>query len=356
MNTLSKQRSQKSGLPAGSLIHIGEKKVDKTKIKLIDYGTEEYIEQEIDVKNVEQCFGFKDDNTITWINIDGIHDTSILSKLGDCFGFHPLILEDILNTEQRPKVEDFNDYVYIVLKMIDSSKNQNGITMEQVSIIIGKNYVISLQEKPLKFYGEIRQRLKNGKSKLRNAGPDYLAYMLIDSIVDNYFNVLEEIGDKVEILENKLVTNPTQKTLKTIYTLKRDMLFMRKSTWPLREVLNKLEKGEVPLIKENTRIYIRDIYDHIIQIIDTIETFRDMLSGMIDIYLSSISHKLNEVMKILTIISTIFIPITFIASIYGMNFKFMPELSQKWSYPVVWILILAIIISMLIYFKRKKWF
>lgn len=354
MAKISKQRSSKSGMPAGSLIHIGERKVDKIKIKLIDYGDQDYIEQ--DIENIEQCFKFKDEKTITWINIDGIHETDILSKLGKCFGFHPLILEDILNTEQRPKIEDFTDYIYIVLKMIDYDNKLDEITLEQVSIIVGKNYVISLQEKPLNIYEPIKNRIRNDRSKVRKAGSDYLAYLLIDSIIDNYFDVIEKTGEKIETVENKLVVNPTQKTLKTIYNLKRDMLFMRKSTWPLREVISKMERGEISLINDSTRIYIRDVYDHIIQVIDTIETYRDILSGMIDIYLSSISNRLNEVMKILTIISTIFIPITFIASIYGMNFKFMPEVTWKWSYLVVWVIILAVIIYMVIFFKRKKWF
>jgi len=354
MNSSSSQRSSKSGMPAGSLIHIGEKKVEKVKIKLIDYGVTEYTEK--DIENIEQCFPYKDDHTITWINIDGIHETDIMEKLGDCFGFHPLILEDILNTQQRPKIEDFNDYIYFVLKMIDYSYKTNTISLEQVSIILGKNYVISLQEKPLEIYEPIRSRIKNDKSKIRNTGSDYLVYLLIDSIIDNYFSVLEKIGEKIEHVENKLVSSPTQKTLKTIYNLKRNMLYMRKSTWPLREIISRLERGEISLINDSTRIYIRDIYDHIIQVIDTIETFRDMLSGMVDIYLSSMSHRLNEVMKILTIISTIFIPITFIASIYGMNFRFMPEISWKWSYLVVWAIILFIIVYMVIYFKRKKWF
>jgi len=354
MNSSSSQRSSKSGLPAGSLIHIGEKKVEKIKIRLIDYGPEEYEEQDID--NIEQCFPYKDDHTITWINIDGIHDTMILEKLGDCFGFHPLILEDILNTQQRPKIEDFNDYIYFVLKMIEYNTKTNAVSLEQVSIILGKHYVISLQEKPLEIYEPIRNRIKKDKSKIRNAGSDYLAYLLIDSIIDSYFSVLEKIGERIEHVENKLVSNPTQKTLKTIYDLKRNMLYMRKSTWPLREIISRLERGEISLINDSTRIYIRDIYDHIIQVIDTIETFRDMLSGMLDIYLSSMSHRLNEVMKILTIISTIFIPITFIASIYGMNFRFMPEINWKWGYLAVWAIILFIIIYMVIYFKRKKWF
>ena len=354
MNSSSSQRSSKSGLPPGSLIHIGQKKVKKVKISLIDYGPEEYEEKDID--NIEQCFPYKDDHTITWINIDGIHDTMILKKLGECFGFHPLILEDILNTQQRPKLEDFTDYIYFVLKTIEYNSKTNAVSLEQVSIILGKNYVISLQEKPLKIYEPIRDRIKKDKSKIRNAGSDYLAYLLIDSIIDNYFSVLEKTGERIEHVENKLVTNPTQKTLKAIYDLKRNMLYMRKSTWPLREIISKLERGEISLINESTRIYIRDIYDHIIQVIDTIETFRDMLSGMVDIYLSSMSHKLNEIMKVLTIISTIFIPITFIASIYGMNFRFMPEITWKWGYLAVWAIILFIIVYMIIYFKRKKWF
>ncbi|MBM3709081.1 MAG: magnesium/cobalt transporter CorA [Actinobacteria bacterium] len=354
MVRISKKRSSKAGMPAGSLIHIGERKVDKIKIKLINYGEHDYIEQ--DIENIAQCFEFKDDKTITWINIDGIHDTDMLSKLGDCFGFHPLILEDILNTEQRPKVEDFTDYIYVVLKIIDYEKNLKEVTFDQVSIILGKNYLISLHERPLDIYETVKNTLKKDRSKIRKAGSDYLAYLLMDSIIDNYFSVLENVGERIENIENKIITNPSPKTLKATHNLKRDMLFMRKSVWPLREVISKLERGEISLIKNSTRIYIRDIYDHIIQVIDTIETYRDMLSGMIDIYLSSISNRLNEVVKILTIISTIFIPITFIASIYGMNFKFIPEFSWKWSYPVVWFIMLAVIITMVIYFKRKKWF
>src|SRR5680860_350006 len=215
MKPSSRKRSSKSGMPPGSLIHIGEKKVEKVRIKLIDFSTTEYAEQ--DIENIEQCFSYKDNHTITWINIDGIHDTEILEKLGSCFGFHPLILEDILNTQQRPKIEDFDDYIYFVLKMINYSSKTNIISLEQVSIILGKHYVISLQERPLEIYEPIISRIKNNKSKIRSSGSDYLAYQLIDSIIDNYFNVLEKIGEKIEHVENMLVSNPTQKTLKTIY-------------------------------------------------------------------------------------------------------------------------------------------
>lgn len=354
MTNSTKKRSIKSGVPAGSLVHIGEKKVEKVEIRLINYDTQHYSDHSI--KEIDECFGYKDSKATTWINIDGMHDTGIFKKLGDCFGIHPLILEDVLNTEQRPKVEDFKDYVYIVLKMIDYEENTKKISFEQVSIIFGKYYLISIQEKPLKIYEELRKRLKNNAGNIRKTGTDYLAYLLLDLIIDNYFDVLEKTGERFEVIENKLIHLPSQKLLRSIYNLKRDMLFLRKSVWPLREVINRLERDEIALVKNNTRLYIRDIYDHTIQIIDTVETYRDMIAGMIDIYLSSISNRLNEVMKILTIISTIFIPATFIASIYGMNFRFMPEISWKWSYLVVWFIILGISISMVIYFKRKKWF
>jgi magnesium transporter len=267
-----------------------------------------------------------------------------------------LILEDILNTDQRPKIENFDDYVYFVLKMIDYDKNSRLFLFDQVSMILGKNYLISVQEKPLQDYDQIRSRIKNNVGKIRNHKTDYLAYLLTDVIVDNYFTVLDKISERIETLENKLVVNPTQKTLRAIYGLKREMLFLRKAVWPLRDVINKLERDDIQLINDSTKIYFRDIYDHIIQIIDTIETYREMISGMLEIYLSSISNRLNEVMKILTIISTIFIPVTFIASIYGMNFRFMPEINWKWSYFAVWAVIIGIAVYMIIYFKRKKWF
>jgi magnesium transporter len=354
MNVSIKKRSAKSGEPPGSLIHVGEKKVDKIRIKLINYSAGKYIEQDID--DINRCFDFKDDRSITWINIDGIHEIEIFKKIGECFGFHPLILEDILNTDQRPKIENFDDYVYFVLKMIDYDKNSRLFLFDQVSMILGKNYLISVQEKPLQDYDQIRSRIKNNVGKIRNHKTDYLAYLLTDVIVDNYFTVLDKISERIETLENKLVVNPTQKTLRAIYGLKREMLFLRKAVWPLRDVINKLERDDIQLINDSTKIYFRDIYDHIIQIIDTIETYREMISGMLEIYLSSISNRLNEVMKILTIISTIFIPVTFIASIYGMNFRFMPEINWKWSYFAVWAVIIGIAVYMIIYFKRKKWF
>jgi len=239
--------------------------------------------------------------------------------------------------------------------MLYYDEEKHDITAEQVSIILGSNFVISFQEQEGDVFKFIRERIRNGKGRIRKVGSDYLAYALVDAIVDNYFIILEKLGEKIEEMEEELVTNPTPETLQTIHHLKREMIFLRKSVWPLREVISALERGEPTLIHESTGIYLRDLYDHTIQVIDSIETFRDMVSGMLDIYLSSISNRMNEVMKVLTIIATIFIPLTFIAGIYGMNFQYMPELGWHWGYPAVWFVICAIFIVMLVYFKRKRW-
>jgi len=354
MLRLIKKRSEKAGLPPGSLVHIGEKKAEEVKITIIDY--DEIHFQEKVIKTIEECIPFKDKPTVTWINVDGIHQVELLEKLGQCYGLHPLTLEDILNTDQRPKIEDFGDYVYIVLKMLYYRDKTDEIVTEQMSLILGSNFVISFQEGiEGDLFDPVRERIRSEKGRIRKMGADYLAYSLLDSIVDYYFVILEKLGERIEFLEEKLVANPNPETLQIIHNLKREMIFLRKSVWPLREVISGLERGESSLIKESTRIYLRDIYDHTIQVIDTIETFRDMLSGMLDIYLSSVSNRLNAVMKVLTIIATIFMPLTFLAGIYGMNFKFMPELEWRWGYPLIWMIMLGIGVFMLFYFKKKKW-
>ncbi len=354
MVNLIRKRSEKSGLPPGSLVHVGQKKSEKVRITIIDYNEE--ILREKEAKTVEECFPFKDEPTVTWINIDGLHQVDIIEKIGNYFEVHPLLLEDILNTEQRPKMEDFDDYIFIVLKMLECKSEKNWIlSSEQMSLIIGKNFVISFQESEGDIFDPIRERIRNGKGKIRKMGPDYLAYSLMDAIVDGYFIILEKLGEKIEDIEDELMTNPTPETLKVIHRLKRDMIYLRKSVWPFREVISNLERGESKLIEKTTSIYLRDIYDHTIQVIDTIETFRDMLSGMLDIYLSSISNRMNEIMKVLTIIATIFIPLTFLVGVYGMNFKYMPELELPWSYPALWFFMITLSISMLVYFKKRKW-
>ena len=351
MSRLIKKRSKTIGLPPGSLIHVGEKRTDEIKISVIDYDEKNF--EEIEIKNVADCFPFKDKPSVTWINIDGISKPDIIENIGENYGFHSLVSEDILNTEQRPKFEDLDDYIYIVLKMLYQPKDE--ILAEQVSIILGKNYVISFQETSGDVFQKIRERIRNGKGRIRKMGSDYLAYALIDSIVDNYYIVLETLGDKLEEIEDNVVNNPTPDTLKIIHGMKRELIFLKKQIWPLREVINNLNRAETTLIKKSIKIFVRDLYDHTIQVIDTIETFREMNSGMLDIYMSSVSNKMNEVMKVLTIFAAIFIPLTFIAGIYGMNFQYMPELGWQWGYFTVIGFMTIVGITLLFYFKNKKW-
>src|SRR4030042_4670290 len=334
MKQFTKKRTKKVGLPPGTLVHIGEKKMGEVHITIMHYREEDFLEQE--EKTLEVCFSFKDKPDVTWINIEGLHQTEIIEKLGSCYGFHPLILEDILNTDQRPKIEDFGEYLFIVLKMLDYDDKKSETFTEQISVILGKNFVISFQEGLQgDVFDPIRERIRNGKGRIRKMGADYLVYALLDAIVDNYFIALEKHGEKLEFIEEELVTNPTPGTLQAIHSLKREMIVLRKSVWPLREILATLERRESSLVKESTWVYLRDVYDHVIQVIDTIETFRDMLSGMLEIYLSSISNRMNAVMKVLTIIATIFIPLTFVAGIYGMTFDYMPELKWRYGYAAV---------------------
>jgi magnesium transporter len=346
-------RSTKAGLPPGTLVHVGERKIEKARITVVDFDENQCSVKEAD--SVDECAVFRGKPTTTWINVNGIHQVELIEALGECFGLHPLLMEDILDTGQRPKMEDYGDHVFLVLKTLFFDEDEKEIVAEQVSLVLGSNFVISFQETEADVFDGMRERIKNGKGRLRKMGADYLAYGLIDCIVDNYFVLLEKLGEEIELLEEKLVADPRQETLQSIHELKREMLFVRKSVWPLREVISALHRGESSLIRESTQVYLRDLYDHTIQVIDTMETFRDMLSGMVDIYLSSVSHKLNEVMKVLTIIATIFIPLTFVAGVYGMNFKYMPELEWRWGYPVIMLVMSAAAVSMLIYFRRKNW-
>jgi magnesium transporter len=348
-----KKLSKKAGLPPGTLVHIGDRKTEKVRIRLIDYD-EEHLEER-DLSSIEECFPYKEKSSVTWINIDGIHQPDIAETIGRQYDLHPLVLEDILNTDQRPKVEDYERYLFLTLKMITYEEQEKMVHAEQLSIILGSSFVISLQESEGDVFDSVRERLRKGKGRIRKSGPDYLAYALMDAVVDNYFLVLEKIGEDIEDLEEEVISEPGPKTVGSIQNLKRELLYLRKAVWPLREAILGLEKGESPLIEDKTAIYLRDVYDHSIQIIDTVETFRDMVSGMLDIYLSSVSNKMNEVMKVLTIIATLFIPLTFIVGVYGMNFKYVPELEWHYGYFMVWAVMIAIGVLMLSYFRKKKW-
>ena len=344
----------KVGLAPGALVHVGEKKVEKVRIKVVIYNSEKIVEKELN--NVEECLSFKDQlGTNLWMNVDGLDKIEVIEKLGSYFDIHPLTLEDVLNTGQRPKMEDYESYVYTVLKMILLNTEKKDIVIDQVSIIFGYNYILSFMEKGENIFDPLKERLKNPASRLRKNGVDYLAYGLIDSIIDNYFLILEHFGEEIEDLEEELIIHPTPETLKTIQKYKRDMIILRKSVWPLRELINCMQQIESEIIKDTTRIYLRDVYDHTIRVIESVEDFRDILSSMVDIYLSSVSNKMNDIMKVLTVIATIFIPLTFIAGVYGMNFDNMPELHWSWGYPAVMLFMTLIGITMFIYFKKKRW-
>lgn len=347
-----KSRSDKAGQAPGTLIHIGDKK-ENVKISLIDYSKDVYIEKPLN--SIKEGLVYKDKGSVAWIDVEGISDPSVIQSIGEYFGSHQLMLEDMLNMDQRPKIEIHKDHIFIVLKMLSYNEANSQVEVEQVSIIFGEHFLISLQEgKEGDVFNPIRDRLRKG-TRIREKGTDYLAYSLIDVIVDNYFLILERIGDQMEHLDLLLLNNPGPAVLQEIYSLKREIIFLRKTIWPMRELVGKFERDDSPLINEGTRKYLRDAYEHVIQIIDNEETFRDMISGMMDLYLSVLSNKMNEIMKVLSIIGTIFIPLTFIAGVYGMNFEYMPELKSHYGYPAVWIIMILIALIMLGFFRKNKW-
>lgn len=347
------RKARAAGLSPGTLVHIGRERTEPVKLQIIEYDEERLEERE--VATAEQCFPFLDAPTQTWLNVTGVHELDAIEKIGQHLHLHPLLLEDIANTTQRPKVEDYEGYLFVVLKMLHYDEERSAVSVEQVSLVLGKDYLISFLEDEGDVFDVVRARLRSGTGRLRKFGVDYLAYALIDAIVDNYFVILEKIGDDLEEIESDLVTTPDQETLQDIYGLKREMIALRRAVWPLREVIGFLERGESPLIRPNTLVYLRDVYDHTVQIIDTVESGRDLLSGMLDIYLSGLSNRMNEIVKVLTIFSTLFIPMTFFAGVYGMNFAYFPEIHWRWGYLMFWLLMLVILVIMVAYFRRKRW-
>jgi len=348
-----KKISKKIGLHPGALVHVGDQKIDKPIIELVRYNENEFEEKRL--QSMEEFISSRAENKITWLNIDGLHDVGVIETIGKQFNIHPLVLEDILNTEKRPLIEDYGDYIYMVAKMLSYDDEENIVKAEQVSVVLGNNYVVTFQESVGDVFNSVRERLRQGKGRIRKDGPDYLAYSLVDCIVDNYFIILEKFSESIEDIEEVLMNDFDQDIVEKIYRMKREMVLLRKSVWPLREVVIGLERFESTLINKSTIIYIRDLYDHTFQVIDTVETLSEMLSGILEIYLFSLSNKMNQVMKVLTIMASIFIPLTFIASIYGMNFEFMPELQSKYGYPIVLAFMISIVIFMIVLFKKKKW-
>lgn len=349
---MSKHKS-KTGLSPGSLVFVGHKKTEKTAIDIMDFSAAELREFRTD--KPEDFFPLKDSANLSWIDIKGIHNEELIAKVGEHFQIHPLVLEDILNTRQRPKIEFFEDFLFVVMKMLTWNAKKKTIETEQISLVIGPGYVLSFQEKEDDIFNPLRERIRKGKGRIRTMGSDYLAYAMLDITVDNYFLALEEIGEHMEQLESRLLKNPEKEILKDIYVIKRENLMLRKAVWPLRELNAQLERSESPLIRKKTRPFLRDLYDHTVHVIDTVETYRDITAGLLELYLSTIGNKTNEVMKVLTIIATIFIPLTFIVGVYGMNFAYMPELQWPWAYFTVMAIMGVIALLMLWYFRRKKW-
>lgn len=352
LNVLRK-RISKTGLSPGTLVFTGEQKLEKPELTLFVYNAD-CCEQMKDAQ-IESCLLQPVEYKNIWINVVGLHDIELIEKLNKHFNIHPLVTEDILHTDQRAKVEEFDDYLFVTLRALNWNEATQTFISEQISIVFGKGYLLSFQEQNSSLFTKIQERMCRARGRLRQRGIDYLAYALLDIIVDHYFVILERLGEIIDDVEGSIIKQPMPQDAHTLYHLKQEMYAFRKAVWPLREVINHLLRSDGEMVSDYTTIYLRDVYDHTIQAIETIETFRDMLAGMLDIYLSTITNRMNEIMKVLTIISTIFIPITFIASIYGMNFTNIPELQWRWGYPVILGAMAVMAIIMLVYFKRKKW-
>lgn len=343
---------QKAGLPPGTIVHTGEPVQAGVGITQILYDGESFVER--DAFTVDESFPDPSEQRTLWINVDGVHRPDVIERIGKRFSLHPLLLEDIADTEQRPKLEDYGEHLFVDLNTVHVEAGRDEVVTEQISLVLGPSWLLSFNERPQPHFTTIRDRIRTDKVRSRNSGPDYLAYSIIDAVVDHYYVVLEHMGDRIEALEEELMANPTPRTLQAVYGMKRELLHLRKAIWPLREVVGGLQR-ETGLVRQATGVYLRDLYDHIIQVVDVVETYRETVSGMFDIYLSSVSNRMNEVMKVLTVIATTFMPLTFLAGVYGMNFHHMPELEWAWAYPALWTVMIGVAVGMLAYFRRRQW-
>ena len=355
-----KYRHRKKDLSPGSSVFTGDKKVDEIAITIFNYDEHQFEEKKIE--SIDELKLLKEKAKTLWVNLAGLHDVTLIEKVCEIFGVHSLVIEDILNVNHSPKIEEHDDFLFLILKLIDFNKGKHEFNIEQISIVLGKNYLITFQENIGDVFDVIRERIRTAKGRIRKAGPDYLMYRLLDSIVDNYFITLEYIDDKIEFVEEKLLDNSDESFLKEIHNLRKDILKLRRAVYPMRDMTYYLQKGENPLIQKTTLMFTRDLYDHIANNIETIENYREIINGVLEVHLTNASHRMNQVIKLLTMISTIFIPLTFIVGIYGMNFNTqvsifnMPELNWKYGYLFVMFIMLAIAVSLVVFFKRKKWF
>lgn len=346
-------QSAKDSLPPGSMVHVGREATGPTRITVLEYDAQGVRTlEEPDPGRLEKL---RDEPQVVWFRVEGVHQVEVVARLGEIFGLHPLVQEDIVNTQQRPKLEEYDHYLYMVLKDLSYDPENQEVASRQVSVILGQGWVLSFTESGRDPFTAVAGRINGGRGRIRHLGSDYLAYALLDSVVDHYFGVLEALADSSQDLESELDTAADQKVLHTLHRLKRQGLALRKAVWPLREVAGWLERGEHELVSAGVRPYLRDVYDHTVQVIDATESLRDSLASLMDLYLSVVSNRMNQIMKVLTIIATLFIPLTFIAGLYGMNFKYMPELEWKWGYYASLGLMGVVTIGMLYYFWRKRW-
>jgi magnesium transporter len=325
------------------------------KLVLIDYNAAEA--QRTQLEKPEDCIPYLDSESVSWVDLQGFGDEGVMHRIGNVFQLHPLVLEDVINVPQRPKVEEYDGQLVIIAQMVVLKTSAAGFWSEQVSLVLGQFYLLTVQEEPEHdCFEQVRFRIRSNKGSIRQRGADYLAYALLDAIIDGFFPVLEDYGERIELLETEVISKPTPQTLEKIHQVRRELLRLRRAIWPQRESINALIRDASPLISHDVQIYLRDCYDHVIQVLDMVETYRELASSLMDVYLSSVSNRMNEIMKVLTVISTIFIPITFIVGVYGMNFKVMPELEWHWGYLAVWILMLSIVAGLVYFFWRRGWF
>lgn len=345
--------NKKIGLSPGSLVYVGERTDEPVKISIMDYTPDRLDEfSEATEEDIQSCLS-KD--SVTWINVSGIHDLPIVENIGKMFDLHPLLMEDLVNSHHRAKIDDYEDYLFMVLKMVFQEPGDLSLLFEHVCLILGPNYLISFQEREGDVFGPVRERLRKTKGRIRKAGADYLGYALMDMIVDHYYVILEQMGEEIEIMQEEALESPTKKTLTAIHDARHRVVYLRKTIWPMREMIGSMMRGESDLFHSSVMVYLQDVYDHVIQVIDTVDTYRDLLSGTLDAYMSGVSNKMNEIMKVLTVMATLFIPLTFLAGVYGMNFKYMPELEWQYAYPAFWVLVVTVFLIMVLWFRNKKW-
>jgi magnesium transporter len=353
MTRSTRKRRKKAGSPPGTLIHVGEQKLSSVSFSIFEYTAESA--REVLTPSIEECQRACHGAHESWLNVDGLHDVPLLEGLGAVFRLHPLVLEDILNTDQRPKVDRFEEYAFIVCKMLSSHHDQLEVKVEQISFIIGKHFLLSFQEDIGDVFDDVRKRLRSGQGKVRRAGVDHLLYLLLDAVVDHYFEALELLGDRLEKIEEEILAQPSTETVHGVYELKRELIRIRRAVWPMRECVSALLREEGQLITDETKVFLRDLYDHTVQVIDMVESMRDLAAGMLDLYLSTVSNRTNEIMRVLTVMSSVFVPLTFIVGVYGMNFEDMPELKASWGYPGVLALMTVIAFALLALFRVKRW-